>query len=97
MATRNIDIANEEMVGRLSKAVKALEALSKIQSTPDGQERLENKAEGVAAILKAQKERFQNMRDERDVLTLAAIIETGADPKHEEAAKLVRSYLMDYI
>lgn len=92
----NATLGAEEIVNRLDKAVVTLLALAKATIDADNRQRLLNKAEGVQATLDAQRERFQNMKDARDVVTLAAMIDMDADPKHQEGIKLVQGYLMEY-
>lgn len=94
---QNIILANEDMVPRCEQAIINLNALAAKAGTEEEQERLNNKSDGVRATLEAQRERFQNMKDNRDVAALAVMIEIVADGKHLDGVKLVQGYLMEYV
>jgi hypothetical protein len=91
-----VGIGNEEMVPRIKKAIGNLKELREVRVGAEEKVRLTNKIEGMEFILNQQGERFQNMRTAKDVVTLAAMIATGADPKHAQAVNLVQGYLMEY-
>lgn len=93
----NIELANDEVVVRLSKAASALSALSRIQKTPAEQERLAKRAEGVRKIISTQRFKLQNMRSPQDLITLVETIEQSVGKDYADSAKLARNYLMRYI
>lgn len=92
----NVAIGNEEMVPRIKKAIGNLKELREVRVGDEEKVRLTNKIEGMELILRQHDLRFQNMKTAKDVVTLAAMIETGADPKHAQAVNLVQGYLMEY-
>lgn len=92
----NVAIGNEEMVPRIKKAIGNLKELREVRVGDEEKARLTNKIEGMELILNQHDLRFQNMKTAKDVVTLAAMIATGADPKHAQAVNLVQGYLMDY-
>lgn len=89
------EIANEEMVTRVETAICRLKTL-RDERRVTGQTRLTNKIEGMELILNDNRERFQNLRNADDVVTVAAMIEVVAAPEHAQAANLIQGYLMDY-
>lgn len=92
----NVAIGNEEMVPRIKKAIGNLKELREVRVGDEEKARLTNKIEGMELILNQHDLRFQNMKTAKDVVTLAAMIATGADPKHAQAVNLVQGYLMEY-
>lgn len=91
-----VEIGNEELVPRIKKAIGNLKELREVRVGDEEKTRLTNKIEGMEFILNQHDLRFQNMRTAKDVVTLAAMIATGADPKHAQAVNLVQGYLMEY-
>jgi hypothetical protein len=92
----NVAIGNEELVPRIKKAIGNLKELREVRVGDEEKARLTNKIEGMQLILNQHDLRFQNMRNAQDVVTLAAMIATGADEKHAQAVNLVQGYLMEY-
>lgn len=92
----NVAIGNEELVPRIKKAIGTLKELREVRVGDEEKARLTNKIEGMEVILNQHDLRFQNMQTAKDVVTLAAMIATGADPKHAQAVNLVQGYLMEY-
>jgi hypothetical protein len=92
----NVEIANEEMVPRVKRAILNLAQLEAGTTDPKERERLGNKIAGVQATLATHHERFRNMRTPEDLVTLAAMVAVGVEPQHVEGAALVQGYLMDY-
>lgn len=91
-----VEIGNEELVPRIKKAIDNLQKLRETRVGAEEKARLTNKIEGMEFILNQHDLRFQNMRNAKDVVTLAAMIATAADPKHAQAVDLVQGYLMEY-
>lgn len=93
----NIKLANEEMVTRLERAVMTLNQLENERTTDAEKVRLAGKAAGVQFVLDKHRERLQNMRNENDLLFLAAMIDPEmVEVGQQEGVNLARGYLLEY-
>ena len=89
--TTYLGTAREATSERIQNAIVTMKALLEKTEQPEEHARLTDKLDGLETILAAQWERFWNIKTGWDVLTLAAMVGTGADPKHHEAVTSFRA------
>lgn len=92
----NVMIGKEELVPRVERAVMKLNKLAMQATDPEEKARLAAKAEGARIVLERHRERFQNMRNADEVVTLAAMIDARKEEPHDQGMQLVLGYLMEY-